>query len=110
MLRPYRIPGGMAVVWICGIVAAAWCLLTTIAIIWPGIGTSDPDASLPEGFGGQRLQYELSQIVPLVVMILIGLLFYALGARTRREQVAVPAGAAAGTAGAAPASADSPES
>ena len=37
--RPYRIPGGMAVVWICGLLAAAWCLLTTLAILWPGIGT-----------------------------------------------------------------------
>jgi amino acid transporter len=102
--RPYRIPGGMAVVWICGLLAAAWCLLTTLAILWPGIGTSDPDASLPEGFGGQRLQYELSQIIPLVVMILIGLAFYASGAKTRREQVApagVPVGAAAGATGAA---------
>jgi amino acid transporter len=102
--RPYRIPGGMAVVWICGLLAAAWCLLTTLAILWPGIGTSDPDASLPEGFGGQRLQYELSQIVPLVVMILIGLAFYASGAKTRREQVApagVPVGVAAGATGAA---------
>ena len=100
--RPYRIPGGMVVVWICGIVAAAWCALTTLAILWPGIGTSDPDASLPEGFGGQRLQYELSQIVPLVVMILIGLAFYASGATTRREQVApagVPVGVAAGATG-----------
>jgi amino acid transporter len=109
--RPYRIPGGMAVVWICGIVAAAWCLLTTIAILWPGIGTSDPDASLPEGFGGQRLQYELSQIIPLAVMIVIGLLFYASGAKTRREQVTpagVPAGVAAGAAGAAGAAAAAP--
>jgi amino acid transporter len=114
--RPYRIPGGMAVVWICGIVAAAWCLLTTIAILWPGIGTSDPDASLPEGFGGQRLQYELSQIIPLVVMILIGLAFYASGAKTRREQVApagVPVGVAAGATGtavAAPAADPAPAS
>ena len=102
--RPYRIPGGMAVVWVCGLVAAAWCALTTLAILWPGIGTSDPDASLPEGFGGQRLQYELSQIIPLAVMILIGLAFYASGAKTRREQVVNPnpvevtAGAAAVTA------------
>ena len=99
--RPYRIPGGMAVVWICGIVAAAWCLLTTIAIIYPGIGTSHPDASLPEGFGGQRLQYTLSQVIPLAVMIAIGLLFYALGARTRRQTVAALAGA--GEVSAAPA-------
>jgi hypothetical protein len=62
-----------------------WCALTTIAIIYPGIGTAHPDASLPEGFEGERLQYTLSQVIPLVVMILVGLLFYALGAPTRRQ-------------------------
>jgi len=111
--RPYRIPGGMVVVWVCGIVAAAWCALTTLAILWPGIGTSDPDASLPEGFGGQRVQYELSQIIPLVVMILIGLAFYASGAKTRREQVApagVPVGVTASAAVAAPAADPAPAS
>jgi hypothetical protein len=44
------------------------------AIIYPGIGTADPDASLPSGFAGQRLEYTLSQVIPLAVMILIGLL------------------------------------
>jgi hypothetical protein len=63
----------------------AWCALTTIAIIYPGIGTAHPDDSLPEGFEHQRLEYTLSQVIPLVVMILIGLLFYALGAPTRRQ-------------------------
>lgn len=83
--RPYRVPGGKAGLWIAGILTTAWCALTTIAIIYPGIGTAHPDDSLPDGFAGQRLQYTLSQVIPLVVMILIGLLFYALGAKTRRQ-------------------------
>jgi len=83
--RPYRIPGGTAGLWICGILTTAWAAFTTVAIIYPGIGTSDPDASLPSGFAGERLQYTLSQVVPLAAMILIGLLFYALGAPTRRQ-------------------------
>ena len=71
----------MAGVWIAGILTTAWCALTTIAIIYPGIGTAHPDDSLPDGFARQRLQYTLSQVIPLVVMIIIGLLFYALGAQ-----------------------------
>jgi glutamate:GABA antiporter len=55
-------------------------------VIYPGIGTASPDASLPSGFAGQRLQYELSQLVPLGVMILLGLIFYGLGWRTRTSQ------------------------
>jgi len=83
--RPYRIPWGKFGLWAAGILTTAWCALTTIAIIYPGIGTAHPDDSLPEGFAHQRLEYTLSQVIPLVVMILIGLLFYALGAPTRRQ-------------------------
>jgi amino acid transporter len=91
--RPYRIPFGKIGLWTAGILTTAWCALTTIAIIYPGIGTAHPDASLPEGFEGQRLEYTLSQVIPLVVMILIGLLFYALGARPggKRELMPYPA-------------------
>jgi amino acid transporter len=105
--RPYRIPGGMVGLWVVGILTTAWALFTTIAIIYPGIGTAHPDDSLPEGFAGQRLQYTLSQVIPLVVMILIGLLFYALGAPTRRQAAradAVPGQAVPGEASSSEAS------
>jgi glutamate:GABA antiporter len=83
--RPYRIPGGTVGLWVVGILTTAWAALTTIAIIWPGIGTADPNASLPSSFAGERLQYTLSQVIPLGVMVLIGLAFYASGASTRRQ-------------------------
>ena len=61
-------------------------------MIYPGIGTASPDASLPSGFAGQRLQYELSQLVPLGAMILLGLIFYGLERRTGTSRhSAVPA-------------------
>src|SRR5215467_5090443 len=97
--RPYRIPWGKFGLWAAGILTTAWCALTTIAIIYPGIGTAHPDDSLPEGFEHQRLEYTLSQVIPLVVMICIGLLFYALGAPTRRQARAEAAAAAAAPAG-----------
>jgi glutamate:GABA antiporter len=83
--RPYRIPGGTVGLWVAGILTTAWAAFTTIAIIYPGIGTSDPNASLPSGFAGERMQYTLTQVIPLVVMILIGLGFFALGRRTRQQ-------------------------
>jgi len=107
--RPYRIPGGTTGLWIAGILATAWCALTTVAIIYPGIGTSNPDASLPSGFAGERMQYTLSQVVPLVVMILIGLGFFALGRRTRQRLEPAPAvQAALPTDGATPAADTAP--
>jgi amino acid transporter len=98
--RPYRIPGGTAGLWIAAILTTAWAALTTVAIIYPGIGTSNPDASLPSGFAGERLQYTLSQVIPLVVMIVLGLILYALGRRTRQEPA--PELAAATAAAGAP--------
>jgi hypothetical protein len=68
-----------------GILTTAWAAFTTLAVLYPGIGTAHPDDSLPTGFTGQRGQYELSQLVPLGVMIVIGLIFYALGRRTRMQ-------------------------
>jgi glutamate:GABA antiporter len=106
--RPYRIPGGMVGLWVVGILTTAWALFTTIAIIYPGIGTAHPDDSLPSGFAGQRLEYTLSQVIPLVVMVLIGLLFYALG-RPTRLQAAQAEAAQAEAAQAEAAQAEAPE-
>jgi glutamate:GABA antiporter len=83
--RPYRIPGGMVGLWVAGILTTAWAAFTTLAVIYPGLGTASPDTSLPSGFAGERMQYTLSQVIPLAVMILIGLGFYALGRRTRQQ-------------------------
>ncbi len=95
--RPYRVPFGMAGAWICSVLPAFWCLLATVVLIWPGFGVTwfgaggDPNANLAAlDFSHQRLQYELSQIIPLAVIIVIGIVFYILGGRTRRETAAEP--------------------
>ena len=100
--RPYRIPGGMVGLWVVGILTTAWALFTTIAIIYPGIGTAHPDDSLPSGFAGQRLEYTLSQVIPLIVMVLIGLLFYALGRPTRLQAAQAEAAQAEAAAAGSP--------
>jgi glutamate:GABA antiporter len=97
--RPYRIPGGMIGLWVAGVLTTAWAAFTTLAVIYPGLGTASPDASLPSGFAGERMQYTLSQVIPLVVMVLIGLGFYVLGRRTRQQQEPAVAAAAAVLAG-----------
>jgi hypothetical protein len=37
-----------------------------------------------------RTAYELSQIVPLALIVVVGLIFYALGSRTRENVVTEP--------------------
>ena len=62
-----------------------------LVLIWPGFGvgwfgtSGTPADSLPESFAGQRLDYTLSQLVPLAIILVLGLIFYAAGTRTRRE-------------------------
>lgn len=91
--RPYRIPRGMLGVWICGLTATFWTFVATVGQIWPGIGvnwfgqTVNPDDSLPTGFASLRFKYEMTQIVPLLVLFALGVLFYAMGRPTRRRQI-----------------------
>jgi len=95
--RPYRVPGGLAMAWILSVLTTCWALLATVALIWPGFGVdwfgqhANPnDALAALSFSHERLQYELSQIVPLAVLVAVGLVFYLLGRSTREETVAVP--------------------
>jgi amino acid transporter len=86
--RPYRIPFGTPGVWAAGVLCTAWAALATVALLYPGFGTSDPNSSLPAGWS--RSSYEVSQFVPLGALIALGLVFYAAGAPTRRRIADVP--------------------
>ena len=111
--RPYRVPWGSAGAWICSVVPTFWALLATVALIWPGFGVGwfgtggNPNDDLAAlSFSHQRLAYELSQIVPLAVIVVIGVVFYALGRGGRADTAAeavtgapVPAGDAGPGAG-----------
>jgi amino acid transporter len=92
--RPFRIPGGPAAVWVVGGLATFWAVFASVVVVWPGLGvnwfgqTGSPDASLPAGF--TRLQFELSQFIPLGVILVTGVIFYLLGAKTRAQMVEIP--------------------
>jgi glutamate:GABA antiporter len=107
--RPYRVPWGTAGAWLCSVVPTFWALLATVALIWPGFGVgwfgtggnaNDNLALL--SFSHQRTAYELSQIVPLAVIVVVGIVFYALGSRTRQNVVTEPVTAAYAPADPAP--------
>lgn len=89
--RPYRVPGGAVGAWVCGGLATGWALLATVGLVWPGFGIGwfgtggSPDSALPGGFGTQRAAYEWTQIVPLLLFLVLGFVFYAMGKGTRQE-------------------------
>jgi amino acid transporter len=92
--RPFRVPGGNTVAWVVGGLATFWAVFGTVVVLWPGLGVNwfgqngNPDNSLPSGF--TRMQFELSQFIPLGVILLIGVAFYLLGRKTRTEMVHIP--------------------
>jgi amino acid transporter len=89
--RPFKVPGGMAMVWIVGLLCTGWAVFATIVLLWPGLGTSNPNDALDGlGFSHQRWQYEAAEFIPLAVILALGVIFYALGAPTRRRTATLP--------------------
>jgi amino acid transporter len=83
--RPFRVPGGRPVAWLTTLLATGWSALATVCLIWPGFGTADPDLHLPEGFEGERLQFEVLVIAPIACVFLLVAVYIAL---TRDRQPA----------------------
>jgi len=92
--RPYRAPGGLGGAAVISGLTFLWSLLATINLLWPGafsIWTGGAaDDQLPSSFPHQRISYEVSQLLPLLLIVLLGVVFYASGAKTRAQQVDVP--------------------
>ncbi len=82
--RPFRVPGGAVGAWLASGLSTAWCLLAIAAVLFPGLGLADPDASLPAGFEGQRLAFTLSELVPLAILGTIATVFCLVGDRRDR--------------------------
>ena len=74
--RVYRVPGGMVGAWIVTILPFAYALIAVVFILVPGTvpGTVD------------RLTYELTQFIPLVIIVLLTTVFYIMGHRETSNQ------------------------
>lgn len=93
--RPYEVPGGRNGAIVISVLTTFFAFMATVGLLWPGIGTSDPDAALPAGFEGARAEYELTQFLPLILFVIAGALFYRAGKATREKMVPIPAAAEA---------------
>jgi arginine/lysine/ornithine decarboxylase/amino acid transporter len=72
--RPFRVPGSEAGVLAAAVLATGWSAVALAAALWPGLGTADPDAHLPDGFAGQRLAFTLAELVPLAAVVVAAVL------------------------------------
>jgi amino acid transporter len=69
--RPFLAPGGLVGAWLITVLTTGWSILATFCLLWPGLGTADPDASLPAGFDGRRAEFELLVLTPTIAVVLV---------------------------------------
>jgi len=110
--RPYKVPGGMAGVWICAGLTTFWAVFATLVALFPGFLDYSPhaifsghhilnDGDLPANVS--RLKYELISFIAIGVTMIAGVIFYWLGSETRSSMVTQPL---EGNEGLAPATGD----
>jgi amino acid transporter len=81
--RPFRAPGGVRTAILISVVSTAWAALAAVCLLWPGFGTSDPDASLPAGFEGRRERFEVMVLTPIAAMVPLCLVLLWWGGRAQ---------------------------
>ena len=88
--RAFRVPGGVRMAWLVTGLATGWSLLAAVCLLWPGLGTADPDAALPAGFASQRGQFELLVLIPIGAVIGVTTVYYLATRRRSRDRQAAP--------------------
>jgi amino acid transporter len=91
--RPYRVPGGMAGIWLFTILTTGWMVLGSWVAVFPG--TLDElfgrTYSMQDSYGVTRLRFEVFTLGTLAVIVLIGIAGYIAGAGVRAQTVEIPA-------------------
>jgi glutamate:GABA antiporter len=84
--RPYRVPGGAAGAWAAVIITELFVVVTVITLVWPGAINAmfGQSYSVKASWGVSRAFFEWTTLGSLVVMVLLGLLFWQIGERNRR--------------------------
>jgi glutamate:GABA antiporter len=96
--RPFRLPGGLGMARLVCWLATAWIVIGTLSLLWPGFGIGwfgtkgDSAQEIARlGFAGQRFLFEVTQIVPLVALVGVGIAFWWVGGRNLDAERAGPA-------------------
>lgn len=101
--RPYRVPGGTAGAWIATIVTEGFVIVTAVTLLWPGAINNlfGESYSMQGNWGVSRVFFETVTFGAFIVLVLIGVAFWAIGERNRRRGLLGPqaSDAVAGVAG-----------
>jgi glutamate:GABA antiporter len=85
--RPYRVPGGMAGAWAAAIITEAFVVITAVTLLWPGAINElfGQSYSMESSWGVSRPFFEWVTLGAFGVMVLLGIAFWAIGARNIRR-------------------------
>jgi len=85
--RPYRVPGGTAGAWIAAIITELFVIVTAITLLWPGAINAlfGQSYSIESSFGVSRVFFESVTLGAFGAMIVVGVLFWAVGSWDRRR-------------------------
>jgi glutamate:GABA antiporter len=94
--RPYRVPGGMTGAWAAAIITEAFVVITAVTLLWPGAINAlfGQSYSVEASWGVSRAFFEWVTLGAFAVMVLLGIAFWAIGARNVRRGLLAPATAA----------------
>jgi amino acid transporter len=96
--RPYMIPGGNLGAWVCVVLAVFWVAAATLFSLWPGLFTSTWNG---DHAGLSRLNFELATLLTMAALLVLAVIFWAVG-----RSHAIHTGPAPVVAQAAPAAGD----
>ena len=77
--RPYKVPGGMVGAWIFMLFPLAYAALASFFILWPRDAIIATD-------GVTRFTYEMTQFIPLAIIVLLTTVFYIWGHAEKHNQ------------------------
>jgi amino acid transporter len=85
--RPFRVPGGPVVLWLCVIGAEAIILITTITLLWPGLldNMLGQSFSIMDYWGVSRVYFETVTLGIVGFFLLMAVVFWAIGRRNIRK-------------------------
>lgn len=85
--RPFRIPGGPVVLWLCVIGAEAIILITTITLLWPGLldNALGQPYDIEYNWGVSRVYFETVTLGSVGFFVLMAIAFWAWGKRNIKK-------------------------
>jgi amino acid transporter len=85
--RPFIVPGGKIGLWTCAVITTFLSVVTCITLLWPGLINNilGQSYSITANWGMSRVRFEVFTLGSFVILLLLGVVFWAIGRRQMGE-------------------------